>query len=129
MSAISRVALPEPCVVRTLPTPSPPERLPGVEACVRGFVDGFNLHAHPAEPTEARCRRMLRVLQPGAGVLGDEALELLRGIAVVAEIAVERRLRALLAQNNAPQAVSWPLLDRGYDIAITQPRTMTTENP
>jgi hypothetical protein len=128
-SAILQAAIPEPIPVRLLPAQFPSTQPQWLDACLRGFVNGFNLHAHPAEPPDARCRRLLRVLQPGAGVLGDGALELLRGIAVVAEIAVERRLRALLAQNNAPQAVTWPPLDRGYHIAIAQSRTNTKENP
>ncbi len=127
MSAIARVAVSEPGFPLDIPPPS--DAPSGLDACVRSFVDGFNLHAHPAEPVDARCRRMVRVLQPHAGALPEAAVEVLRDVAVVAEIAVETHLRALLAKNNGPQAETWPLLDRGYHIPIALPETPTMENP
>ncbi len=127
MSAIARVAVSEPGFPLDIPPPS--DAPSGLDACVRSFVDGFNLHAHPAEPVDARCRRMVRVLQPHAGALPEAAVEVLRDVAVVAEIAVERRLRALLARSICPQAVTWPPLDRGYQISIVPPATDPAENP
>ncbi len=75
------------------------------------FVRTCELHARPGEPARDRCRRMARVLQPEPGALPETALEVLREIAVVAEIAVEARLRAL--QDPSPplptQRLAWPL--------------------
>lgn len=119
----------EPGIIPPLLVRPAAEVPPGLEAAVRGFVAGFDLHARPAEPVSARSRRMARVLQPHAGALPDAALEVLRDVAVVAEIAVEMRLRAFLTRSTPPLSSPWPLPDRGYDAALDPLERRSMENP
>ncbi len=102
-----------PSSLRSVP-PAARDAPPELEPCLRGFLKGFALHALPAEPADARCRRMVRVLQPHTAALPDAAVEVLRDVAVVAEIAVEARLRAFLAESSRPQILPLLSQDRSH---------------
>jgi len=112
-NAVVESLVSEPVSMQPVPLGPAADALPAREheSSLHGFLKHCDLHAHPGEPARKRCRRMARVLQPEPGALPEAALEVLREIAVVAEIAVEARLRALLAPSPPipPQLLTWPL--------------------